>query len=381
MDGSRGLVGSGKVWQRSGRLADGREIIYFDETPAQGRAEIPDSRNLPARSPANGSASDGSGLRWDALLGEWVAIAENRQDRTFLPSAGSCPLCPSRPGSATEIPAASYDVVVFENRFPAFSGTAATGSHAGSGLAAWRPSAGRCEVVCFTPEHDSSFARLSPKRAGTVVAAWADRTAALAATPGIEHVYCFENRGAEIGATLQHPHGQIYGLPFVPPRTRQLIASAAAHRAAAGGNLFDDMLAAEIADGRRIVQRNEHWVAFVPRAARFPFEILLFPVVRVADLAALPEAARAGLAEIYPAVLSRLDALFGTPMPYLASWQQAPANDPAARAEFGLFLQVMAMQRAPGKLKFMASTETGAGVWSNDVLPETAARMLRQASR
>lgn len=371
-------MGSGEVWKSSGRLADGREIIYFDESPGQGRADITDGRDLPARRPARGSAADGSGLRWDALLGEWIAIAENRQDRTFLPAAGSCPLCPSRPGSATEIPAPSYDVVVFENRFPVFSGAAEEGSGGAPGLGAWRPATGRCEMVCFTPEHDSSFARLSPRRAGTVLAAWADRTAELGSAPGIEHVYCFENRGEEVGATLQHPHGQIYALPFVPPRTRQLIASAIRHRSGGGGNLFDDMLAAEIADGRRIVARNDHWVVFVPRAARWPFEVLAFPAARVPDLAALTGPARAALAEIYPAVLRRLDALFGLPMPYMAAWQQAPANEPAARAEFGMFLQIMATRRAPGKLKFMASTESGAGVWSNDVLPETAARMLRE---
>jgi UDPglucose--hexose-1-phosphate uridylyltransferase len=373
-------VGSGEVWKSSGRLADGREIIYFDEAPGQGRADIPDSRDLPARNPGRGSGPDGSGLRWDALLGEWIAIAENRQDRTFLPAAGSCPLCPSRPGCATEIPASSYDVVVFENRFPVFSGTAAGGQDGAPDLAAWRPSTGRCEMVCFTPEHDSSFARLSPRQAGTVIAAWADRTAELGRTPGIEHVFCFENRGEEVGATLQHPHGQIYALPFVPPRTNQLLGRARAHRAAAGGNLFDGLLAAEVADGRRLVQHNEHWVAFVPRAARWPFEVLVFPMARVPDLAALSGIARASLAEIYPAVLRRLDALFGMPMPYMAAWQQAPSSDPDARPEFGLFLQIMATRRAPGKLKYMASTESGAGVWSNDVLPETAARMLREAA-
>jgi UDPglucose--hexose-1-phosphate uridylyltransferase len=371
-----------EVWKSTGRLADGREIIYFDEAPGLGRERVPDSRDLPARAV---TAQDG--LRLDPLLGEWIAIAEHRQDRAFLPAVGSCPLCPSRPGSPTEIPAASYDVVVFENRFPVFTGGPAESaagaqdaeSLAGHRIGARRAATGRCEVVCFTPEHDASFASLEPRRAETVIAAWADRTAVLGGTPGIEHVLCFENRGKEVGATLQHPHGQIYGLPFVPPRTRQLLASARARRASGGGNLFDDMLAAELADGRRVVDRNEHWTAFVPEAARWPFEVLLFPAARVPDLAALGQPARAALAEIYPAVLRRLDRLFDAPMPYMAVWQQAPASGAATRAEFAVYLQVMATRRAPGKLKFMASTESGAGVWSNDVLPETAAAMLRQA--
>ena len=269
--------------------------------------------------------------------------------------------------------------MAFENRFPVLSGTGPSASTVDD-LGARAAGSGRCEVICFTSDHDDSFAKLSARRASTVLAAWADRTAALSGRPGIKHVFCFENRGAEAGATLQHPHGQIYALPFVPPRTRQLLASANAYQASHGANLFDDVVAAEITDGRRIVERNEHWVAFVPEAAHWPFEVLLFPLRRVPDLASLAEPAAAAFGEIYPAVLRRLDALFAAPMPYLAAWQQAPAvRLGPARPENALYLQVMGQRRAPGKLKYMASTETGAGIWSNDVLPETAARMLREA--
>jgi UDPglucose--hexose-1-phosphate uridylyltransferase len=368
-----------RIWKSTATLADGREIIYFDEAAGLGRAGWPDLRDLPPPASAGSAAGAGNGLRWDPLTGEWIAFAEHRQDRTFLPAADSCPLCPSRPGNLTEIPAPGYDVAVFENRFPVLSGTgpsAVAADHLGVRAAA----SGRCEVICFTADHDGSFAMLSPERASTVLAAWADRTAALGSRPGIEHVFCFENRGAEVGATLQHPHGQIYALPYVPPRSRQLLASARAHQARHGTNLFDDIVAAEIADRRRIVQRNEHWVAFVPEAAHWPFEVMLFPLRRVPDLASLAEPAVVAFGEIYPAVLRRLDALFAAPMPYLASWQQAPAvRLGPARTESALYLQVMPQRRAPGKLKYMASTETGAGIWSNDVLPENSARMLRDA--
>jgi UDPglucose--hexose-1-phosphate uridylyltransferase len=367
------------IWKCTARLADGREIIYFDEAAGLGRADVPDRRVLAPRAGAGPAAAAGEGgLRWDPLAAEWIAFAEHRQDRTFLPAADNCPLCPSRPGRPTEIPAPGYDVVAFENRFPVLSGigpSAAGGQDPGARAQA----SGRCEVVCFTAEHDGSFASLSAARASTVLAAWADRTSALGAMPGIEHVYCFENRGEEVGVTLQHPHGQVYALPFVPPRARQLLASARAYRAAHGGNLFDDMVAAETDDGRRIVQRNEHWVAFVPAAAHWPFEVMLFPLRRVPDLTGLDGPAVAAFGEFYPALLRRLDALFGAPMPYMAAWQQAPVRQAGARAELALYLQVMAVRRAPGKLKYMASTETGAGIWSNDVLPETAARMLREA--
>jgi len=381
------------VWKSSGRLADGREIIYFDEAPGSGRAQVPDTRDIGAeRLPGNAPEP---GLRWDPLAGEWVVIAAQRQGRTFLPPLEQCPLCPSRPGRPTEIPAADYDVVVFENRFPSLYGTppagagaaAAGAAAAGDGdesaghdvLDARRPATGRCEVVCFTADHDSSFACLTPARVRTVVAAWADRTAVLGSMSGIRQVYCFENKGEEIGVTLHHPHGQIYGFPFVTPRTRQLLGQAAAYARSGRGNLFDDVVAAELSDGTRVVARNEHWTAFVPGAARWPYEVLLFPARRVPDLPSLGEAAHDGFGELYLDVLRRFDALFGSPPPYIAAWYQAPAGGAAASSEFGLHLRVMSVRRAPGKLKYLAGTESGMGVWINDVVPETAAQRLREA--
>jgi UDPglucose--hexose-1-phosphate uridylyltransferase len=351
-----------QVWKSTGALADGREISYFDEAPGLSRAEVKDSRDLPLRGSSGAVADDGTQLRWDPLQGEWVLLAAQRQDRTFLPPAGLCPLCPSRPGRPTEIPAAGYDVVVFENRFPALSGQGG----------------GRCEVVCFTADHDASFASLSRRRAGTVVEAWADRTTVLGAVDGVKQVYCFENRGEEIGVTLHHPHGQVYAFPFVTPRTSKMLDRARAYFDGGGRNLFDDLVARELADGIRIVTRNEHWTAFVPAAARWPFEVLLFPLSRVPDLPALDADARSAFCEIYLDLLGRLDRLFASRMPYIAAWQQAPVADSFARAEFGLHLQVMAVRRAAGKLKYQAGAESGMGVWINDIMPETAARRLRE---
>ena len=373
-----------RIWKSSGKLADGREIIYYDESPGQGRADVPDRRDLPAM-PGDAELPE-SALRWDGLVGEWVVIAAQRQDRTFLPPPEACPLDPSAPGRLTEIPAPDYDVVVFENRFPSLRGTGAPGdaaadAQAEAGLSAVRPSRGRCEVVCFTADHDASFASLSPDRVRTVVGAWVDRSTALGGMPGISQVYCFENRGEEIGVTLHHPHGQIYAFPFVTPRMRRMLDQAARYAARAGGNLFDDLVAAEVADGARMVTRNEHWVAFVPPAARWPYEVLIFPVRRVPRLPDLDEAARDAFCGLYLDVLRRFDALFGTPMPYISAWHQAPVSPGAGHQEFGLHLQVLSVRRAPGKLKYLAGTESGTGVWINDIMPETAAHRLREGLR
>ena len=379
-----------EIWKSSGTLADGREIIYFDESPGLGRAGVPDRRELP---PAAAVPPPGSGLRWDPLAGEWVVIAAERQDRTFLPPPEECPLDPSGPGRPTEIPADGYDVVVFENRFPSLRGAgspaarlagpvcAAPGHEmAGQDLTARRPPSGRCEVVCFTSDHHASFATLTPERARTVLEAWIDRSAVLGAMPGIAQVYCFENRGEEIGVTLRHPHGQIYAFGFVTPRMRRMLAQANSHAARTGGNLFDDLLAAETADGSRIVTRNDEWIAFVPEAARWPFEVRIVPARRVPRLPALDQVARNAFGIIYLDVLQRLDALFGAPLPYIAAWHQAPVAARPGHDEFGLHLQVLSVRRAPGKLKYLAGTESGAGVWINDIVPETAARRLREAA-
>ncbi|MFF0658587.1 galactose-1-phosphate uridylyltransferase [Micromonospora tulbaghiae] len=362
---------TGEIKRTVTTLADGRELIYFDETDDACRTGS-DDRVLPPPPAA-------PELRHDPLLDEWVAIAAHRQTRTHLPPAAECPLCPSRSGHLGEIPAPDYDVAVFENRFPSFS-------HRGARVPPTmlpefvpsRPGTGRCEVVCFTSSHDTSFAGLTSQRVRTVMEAWADRTAELSGLPGVEQVFCFENRGEEIGVTLHHPHGQIYGYPFVTPRTRRMLASARSYAESNdGADLFAAVLAAE-QSGERVVAANAHWTAFVPAFARWPFEVHLYPHRKVADLAALSDAERAAFGPVYLDVLRRLDGLFGVPMPYVSGWQQAPVRIDRHLAY--LHLQLFTPRRAPGRLKYLAGSEAAMGVFINDVRPEDAARMLREVS-
>ncbi|MFG2095502.1 galactose-1-phosphate uridylyltransferase [Streptomyces sp. NPDC048612] len=345
------------------RLADGRELIYYDLRDDVVRDER-DPRPL-------APVATTSEIRHDRLLGDSVAIASHRQARTYHPPADECPLCPSRHGRRSEIPAPDYDVAVFENRFPSLAG-----DH------------GRCEVVCFTPDHDASFADLTEEQAGLVLDAWTDRTAELSQLPGVEQVFCFENRGEEIGVTLGHPHGQIYAYPFVTPRTERMLGSLATHREATGRNLFDDTVADELADGRRIVLAGEHWVAFVPYAAHWPYEVHLYPRRRVPDLLALDDAARTEFPQIYLEVLRRFDRIFDegdgqgerTPRtPYIAAWHQAPLRA-GRREDFALHLELFTIRRTSGKLKFLAGSESGMNVFINDVPPEAAAERLREVA-
>jgi UDPglucose--hexose-1-phosphate uridylyltransferase len=347
-------------------LADGRELIYFGESAAAD-ATYPDLRSIP---PVLASSQ----VRYDPLLGEWVIVASHRQDRTYLPPADHCPLDPSAPGRLTEIPAPSYEVAVFENRFPSLV-TDADGAEY-DGLLAIRPGQGRCEVVCFSPVHDASFADLTHDQAALVLAAWIDRSVALAALPGVAQVFCFENRGREIGVTLSHPHGQIYAYPFVTPRTTRMLAMVGAYQRDTGRNLFDDVVAAELADGSRTVIAGEHWTAFVPHSAHWPYEVHLYPRRRVPDLPSLTAAEQGEFCDVYLDLLRRFDRLFDTPAPYISGWHQAPVH--TGRPEFALHLELFTIRRAPGKLKYLAGSESGMGAFANDIAPEAAAATLRR---
>lgn len=372
---------SGAVVRRTeGRLADGRAIIYFDHRepypPGLRTREAVDTRDL--------GESAGSGtMRFDPLTGEWVAVAAHRMTRTHRPATHDCPLCPTRdPEAPTEVPDDDYDVVVFENRFPSFSSRPSSpdgGLLDGQALWPVRPAAGRCEVVCFSSDHASSFAQLDVARARTVVEAWADRTAELSATDGVEQVYCFENRGDEIGVTLHHPHGQIYAYPFVTPRTESMLLQAQRHHAATGRSLQRDVMEAE-RSGSRCVLTGEHWTAYVPAAARWPVEFHLAPHRDVPDLAALDNDERDELAHVYLEMLRRLDRFFDgvDRLPYIAGWHQAPVRD---RRHLGrLHLQAFSVLRAPGKLKYLAGSESGMGAWVNDTTPERIAERLREVA-
>jgi UDPglucose--hexose-1-phosphate uridylyltransferase len=349
------------------RLADGRDLFYYSAHTRHGAPSDP--RDL---APRTGTGE----LRYDVLDGDWVSVADHRQGRAFLPSTAECPLCPTTQGRATEVPASSFEVVVFENRYPSFEDPRGADVPR-QRMHAVGPNAGRCEVICFSDDHDSSYADLDAERIRLVMDALADRTAALLELPYVAHVFPFENCGEEIGVTLRHPHGQIYGYPFVPPRADVRLQNARRHAEATGRSLLRDVLDAEVADGSRVVAATEHWVAFVPFAARWPFQVQLHPRRDVRDLPGLDDAERDDLAVLHRDVLRRLHGLFGVRMPYIAGWFQAPKG--ALREHARLHLEIVSNRRAPGKLKYMAGSESTMGAWINDVRPEQAAQMLREA--
>ena len=350
-------------------LSDGRTIRYYD---TQGQARAASDKREKTDQPGIGE------LRLDPLVNEWVAMAAHRQGRVFLPPKEMCPLCPSTATNLTEVPEDNFEVVVFDNKSPSLrppTGDWALPDMAGPDTDTGS-AAGKCEVICFTADHGQSFKDLSTERIRVLLEAWIDRTRELSKEKFIQHITPFENRGEEVGVTLAHPHGQIYAYSYIPPKVARMLEVAKKHKERTGKVLFDEIVAREIKDEERIVAENKHWVAYVPYAARYSFEIHVAPKVSVADLSELTSE----VADAYPAiakeVLQRLDGVFDIPMAYIAAWHQAPVRE--GHDLLRLHWQITSVRRAPGKLKYLAGSESSMGAFIMDLRPEQSAAQLRE---
>jgi len=348
---------------------DGRELWLYGRHPVDSVAEIP--------VPGGPAVTPEAHLRWHPLRGEWVAYARHRQDRTFLPDAYD-PLAPAvDPAQPTELPAGNYDVAVFENRFPTFS-PAAQGPPAAviEGLIERRPARGRCEVVVYTQDATAALGTLPLWHVELLLDVWADRYQQLGALPDVRYVFPFENRGVEVGVTLSHPHGQIYAYPFIPPVAERELALQRAHLERHGRNLMEQLIQHELADGARVLCAPETATAFVPACARFAYEIWVAPLRPAPSLAALAADERRDLARALKTALLMLDGLWSRPMPYVMAFHQAP-TDGQPHPEAHLHIEIYPWYRLPGRLKYLAGSETGAGAFTADTLPEEKAAELR----
>jgi UDPglucose--hexose-1-phosphate uridylyltransferase len=299
-----------------------------------------------------------SELRWHPLLEEWVTVAPWRQDRTYHPPASHCPLCPTRPGQLpTEIPEPDYYIAVFENRYPSYTGEQ-----------------GRCEVVCYTPEHDSSLGEQSVEHIQDLITVWRDRTAELSRLPNVRYVYIFENRGEAIGVTLSHPHGQIYAYPFLPPVMERELASESRHMRSTGRCLYCDVIEAE-SSGVRTIIRNDRWIAFVPPFARWPYEVHIAPLEHRGWLVDLDRKDEQSLAKIMKEMLQKYDRLFDMPLPYVMAMHQRPPGRGSRHHHF--HIEFYPPNRSKDKLKYLAGSELGAGAFILDARAEDTAAELR----
>ena len=346
------------------KLFDGRDLFYFDDE----HSALAPIRKADLREQAERPQT--AELRFDALTGEWITVASHRQTRVVLPPAHSCPLCPTTKDNLSELPD-NFDVAVFENKGPAFGPATGVIDEPGSPFGFASTAFGRCEVVVFSPEHEGSLANMPVERIRTVVGAWMERTKSLMAIEGVVQVFPFENRGQEIGVTLHHPHGQIYSYPFVTPRTKLVVEQVLAH----GPTFFEELLQFE-SKGERVVLESEHFLAYVPYAARWPVEIHALPKRHIQDLSELSPEEANDLADFYKRLLQGVDRLYPTPTPYISAWHQAPKIE--KRDWLRLMLQITSPRRGEDKLKYLAGSEAAMGAFVGDIAPEATAARLRE---
>lgn len=318
--------------------------------------------------------------RRDPVTGQWRMFASHRQDRTFLPSEQLCPLCPTVDGDRpTEIPRPSFEVAVFDNRFPALTAHPPPPAMAGSDLYPVAPALGANEVVVYSDQHQPTAAELGPARMEKVIAVWAERYGELGRRDEIAYVFIFENRGEAIGVTLHHPHGQIYAYPEIPPLPATELAAATAYLEATGRCVLCDVVARERSDGVRLVAQNGSFVAFVPFAARFPYEVHVASRRHATSVTDLTDPERRLLAELLVTVRRGLDGLFGFPLPLVMSVHQAPTDDAGWLPVSHLHIEFTPVHRNATKLKYLAGSELGGGAFINDAAPETTAAAIRVA--
>jgi UDPglucose--hexose-1-phosphate uridylyltransferase len=313
-----------------------------------------------------------------------VAIATKRQERTFLPPKDFCPLCPTKSDKVvTEIPRDNYDIVVFENKFPTFSRTPgrldSNESTSERSILSYSKmqSRGICEVVCYTQEHDLYLEDMPLQKICNLIKVWQDRYLNLGSKNFIKYVFIFENKGKEIGVTLSHPHGQIYAFPYIPPVVLEELSSSKKFYKKNKKCLHCTIIENELKDKRRIVIKNEDFIAFIPFYAGWPYEVHIYSLRHTGSICELIEQEILSLSAIIKKLINGYNNLFGFRMPYVMVIHQKP-TDGRDYIYYHFHFEFYPPYRTKNKLKYMAGCELGAGTFINDTLPEEKAAELKE---
>jgi len=312
-------------------------------------------------------------LRWDPTLNEWVIVSGQRERRPLLPES-FCPFCP---GSA-EVPSTGWDVLSLGNKYPSLMPSPPPPDVRGDPLYRCKPSLGFCEVILYTPEHSASLSGLSVKHIEKLVDLWAERYRKLGEERFVKYVLIFENKGREIGVTLDHPHGQIYAFPFVPPKIKKELESSRWYMKRTGKCLFCRIIEKEIEDRSRIICENEGFICFLPFFAHWPYGVHVYSKRHIQSLPEFSEDERETFAEILKKILTKFDNLFGFSFPYIMVFHQKP-TDGKAYPYYHFHVEFYPPYRDKEKLKFFAGVELGTGTTTYDHRLEDKAEQLRQA--
>lgn len=312
-------------------------------------------------------------LRWHPLTKDWVMIASHRQNRPQMPKDW-CPFCPGSGKVPDE-----FEVFEYDNDFPALSQNPPPPDDVANDFFHTAQCYGKCEVILYSSGHTVTLPELSDRHVRKLVDMWCQRFEAISADERIKYCFIFENRGDVVGVTMPHPHGQIYGYPFIPKKLELEVASAKEYLQDKGSCLFCDMLDNERQDGRRIIFENEYFTVFLPFYSEYPYGVYIMPRRHIQYVTQLTEGERTAFALTMKQTVGMLDSLFDTHFPYMMCMHNAPVNSGDYSKDFHFHIEFFPPMRSADKIKFNASSETGAWAHCNPTCPEDTAEELRQA--
>ncbi len=313
-------------------------------------------------------------LRFNPMTGEWVMISSGRQSRPIHSDFEGCPLCPGNIELEQD-----YDLAVFENRFPALIRHPSTPLNSGSDLLKSKPSHGICEVIMYTSVHNSSLAQMSFMQIENLIDVWKDRIRELSGHPRIKYIFIFENKGEEVGATLSHPHGQLYAFPFIPFRVKIKLNHMKKYFNKNQHCMLCDIVKEEVQLNHRIVFQNNSFIALVPYYARFPYEVHILSKRHLGSIVEMNELEKESFAQALKVVTQKYDALFQRSCPYMMALFISPSEQDKY-AYFHFHVEFCPPLRDKDKIKWMASVETTTWQFINPSSPEEIARQLRSIS-
>lgn len=319
-------------------------------------------------------------LRWNPMIDDWTMIASNRQNRPQMPK-DFCPFCPK----FGKVP--DYVVHAYDNDFPALSQTPPgmdfPVTENGKSLYKVAPSYGKCEVILYSPEHESSLCLLSREHIIKLVGLWIERFNAMKSDPKIKYIYPFENRGDMVGTTMPHPHGQMYGFSVIPKKIELELNCAKKHKDTHKTCLFCDMNKEETSFGERVIYQNEHFVAYIPFFADYAYGVYICSKTHLHNISELDTDSQASLADIIKVVTGSYDQLFDYKFPYMMCMHNGPVNSeedfPGNNEYYHFHIELYPPMRSADKQQFMASSETGIWAHCNPTSPEEKAAELKAA--
>ena len=312
-------------------------------------------------------------LRWDPLLREWIIVSDIRWRRPLLPK-DFCPFCPG----SEEVPKSGWTVLSLPNKFPSLRSDAPPPNIKSDKLYRVRPAKGVCEVIVYTPKHDATLADLDVKNIRAVIDLWTNRFEDLGKRDYVKYVFIFENKGRIIGVTLDHPHGQIYAFPFIPPLIKRELDSSKRYWKRTGKCLFCTIIEKERAEAVRIVCENEDFICFLPFFAHLPYGVHIYPLRHVGALTDLTDREKDSLASILKKILRKFDNLFNMSFPYRMVLHQRP-TDGKSYPYYHFHIEFYPPYREKDKIKHLGGVETGAGTMTFDYTPELKAKELRES--